>query len=136
MRQLLRSGVDGLPAAVALGQVGPRHPDVVPHVKVPDGVGAKLGVVLGVQTQMTDCPSAKLISCHRQKSHNLFRILYPSLRVDVLCVCSLGGELAAVAREELVDGEAGVGVVRRDEVGHGAARKTEGPAHWKQTISR
>ena len=85
--QLLRSGVDGLPAAVALGQVGPCHPDVVPHVKVPDGVCAELGVVPG-------------------------------------------GELAAVvAREELVDCQTGVGVVRRDEVGHGAAREAEGPAH-------
>ena len=88
MGQLLWSGVDGLPAAVALGQVGPRHPDVVPHVKVPDGVGPELGVVLG-------------------------------------------GELAAVAGEELVDRQTGVGVVRGDEVGHGATREAEGPAHWK-----
>ena len=90
MRQLLRGGVDGLPAAVALGQVGSRHPDVVPHVKVPDGVGPELGVVLG-------------------------------------------SELAAVVREELVDRQTGVGVVRGDEVGHGATRKTEGPADWKCT---
>ena len=45
----------------------------------------------------------------------------------------LGSELTAVAGEELVARETGVGVVRRDEVGNGAARKTQGPTHLKKT---
>lgn len=39
----LRGGVDRLPTPVALGEVGARHPHVVPHVVVPNWVVA-LGV--------------------------------------------------------------------------------------------
>lgn len=43
----LRCSVDGLPSAVALGQVGPVHPDVIPHVEVPArvvGIAARVVV--------------------------------------------------------------------------------------------
>ena len=38
--------------------------------------------------------------------------------------------LLALHREELVDGQRGVGVVRRDEVGHRAARDAQRSADW------
>ena len=42
----------------------------------------------------------------------------------------LGSEFAAVVRKELVDRQAGVGVMCGDEVCHGATRKAEGAANW------
>ena len=85
---LLRSGVDGLPSAVTVGQIGTAHPGLDPHVEIPNRIAAAVGIE---------------------------RVVIQLIVVGVVVS---------------IDGQTGVGIVGRYDVGYGSCWNSQSPAHW------